>query len=67
MRARTAIVAALLAGKAVWAGMFGGLPGHCFRHIDLTGNTGHLDKRHRDSVLKIGLSGCSIILAAQGL
>ena len=41
-----AVVTAMLAGKAVRAGVFLRLSGRKFRHIYFPGYTGHSDKRH---------------------
>jgi len=43
---RAAIVTALLTGKAIRTGVFPGLPRQQFRHVDLTGDPGHLNERH---------------------
>jgi len=43
---RATVIAALLAGKTVRAGMFFRLPGGIFRHIDLADYAWHLDKGH---------------------
>lgn len=51
---RAAIIAALLTGKAIRAGVFLGLPGQHFRHVDLAGDSGHLDERHNGSLPQEG-------------
>jgi len=43
---RAAVVTALLTGKAIRAGVLLGLSWQYFRHVNLTGDTGHLYERH---------------------